>query len=200
MGNRKEWGRLLSDSIITKRAIAQGFKELMRHKSFDKITITDITKSCGLNRQTFYYHFQDKYELINWIYYNEAIIPLTQNLTFDTWDQKILDLLSLMKTDAYFYGNALRENCQHEFQNYLLCVAKELFSSIIDRIAESTHIEFEDRQFIADFFAFGIVGVIVNWAKNGMKESPELVTSRLRNLLEDCKKVAVQRYLRELSL
>ena len=190
----------MSDSIITKRAIAQGFKELMRHKRFDKITITDITKSCGLNRQTFYYHFQDKYELINWIYYHEAIIPLTEDLSFETWDRKILDLLTLMKTDSYFYGNALRENCQYEFENYLLCVAKELFSNIIDRISEKTHIEFEDRQFIADFFSFGIVGVIVSWAKNGMKESPEFVTARLRNLLEDSKKVAVQRYLKELSL
>lgn len=184
----------MSDSIITKRAIAQGFKELMRHKNFEKITISDITKSCGLNRQTFYYHFQDKYELINWIYYNEVILPLTQNLTFETWSGQIMRLLTLMREEAYFYENALRENCQNEFQNYLLCVAKELFLGIIDRIAENTQIEFEDRQFIADFFSFGIVGVIVDWAKKGMKETPEYITTRLENLVEDGKKFAVQRY------
>lgn len=184
----------MSDSIITKRAIAQGFKELMRHKSFEKITISDITKSCGLNRQTFYYHFQDKFELINWIYYNEAILPLTQNLTFETWSGQILRLLTLMRQESYFYENALRENCRPEFQNYLLCVAKELFVDIIDRITENTRIAVEDRQFIADFFSFGIVGVIVDWAKSGMKESPEYITTRLKNLVEDSKKFAVQRY------
>lgn len=184
----------MSDSIITKRAIAQGFKELMRHKSFEKITISDITKTCGLNRQTFYYHFQDKFELINWIYYNEAILPLTEGLSFDTWSDHIFQLLNLMKQEAYFYENALHEGGQHEFQNYLLCVARELFSGIIERIAQNTTIELEDRQFIADFFAFGIVGVIVAWAKNGMKETPEFITTRLKNLVEDSKKFAVQRY------
>ncbi|HAB61398.1 MAG TPA: dihydroxyacetone kinase transcriptional activator DhaS, partial [Lachnospiraceae bacterium] len=48
----------MSESMITKQAIARGFKQLMKEKTFDKITILDITKTCGLNRQTFYYHFQ----------------------------------------------------------------------------------------------------------------------------------------------
>lgn len=47
----------MSESLITKKAIAAGLKELMKRKSFDKITISDITNECGLNRQTFYYHF-----------------------------------------------------------------------------------------------------------------------------------------------
>ena len=54
----------MSDSLITKRAIAAGIKELTKKKSFDKITVSDISEICGLNRQTFYYHFQDKYELV----------------------------------------------------------------------------------------------------------------------------------------
>ena len=42
-------------------------KELMKRKSLEKITVSDIVQNCGLNRQTFYYHFQDKYDLVNWI-------------------------------------------------------------------------------------------------------------------------------------
>ena len=51
----------------TKFAIAFAFKELLLEKSIDKITINDITEKCGINRQTFYYHFHDVYELIEWI-------------------------------------------------------------------------------------------------------------------------------------
>lgn len=54
----------MSESLITKKAIAQALKNLCRDKAFDKISIADITTACGLNRQTFYYHFQDKYELL----------------------------------------------------------------------------------------------------------------------------------------
>ena len=67
----------MSESITTKNAIAAGFRTLMEKKSFEKITISDITDECGLNRQTFYYHFKDKYDLLNWIFYNEIITLLT---------------------------------------------------------------------------------------------------------------------------
>ena len=80
-------GRVMKEYTITKDAIANAFKELMKIKSFDKISISDITNSCKLNRQTFYYHFQDKYELMNWIYYNEIFLPLVDNLSEDTYEE-----------------------------------------------------------------------------------------------------------------
>ena len=63
---RKGWNADLPDSNITKHAIAAALKELCREKSFDKISIADITSTCGLNRQTFYYHFADTYALMDW--------------------------------------------------------------------------------------------------------------------------------------
>ena len=63
----------MSDSLITKKAIAAALKQVCREKPFDKISIADITAVCGLNRQTFYYHFQDKYELINWMFYTDML-------------------------------------------------------------------------------------------------------------------------------
>ena len=65
----------MANSELTKRVLADGIKKVMETKAFDKITVTDITDSCGVSRNTFYYHFQDKYELVNWIFYTE-IIPM----------------------------------------------------------------------------------------------------------------------------
>ena len=64
----------------TKRNIADAFKKLMKENDFDSITITDITDACDLNRLTFYYHFKDKYDLLNWIFYNEAITPFMEGV------------------------------------------------------------------------------------------------------------------------
>ena len=63
----------MADSNITKRALAAALKELMDEMSFDKITIVHICNKCEMNRKSFYYHFKDKYELVNWIYYTEFI-------------------------------------------------------------------------------------------------------------------------------
>ena len=66
------------------KAIAEGLKELCHHKDFNKISVRDITEQCGLNRQTFYYHFQDKYELLDWIYYQEGFVYLASDVTLTT--------------------------------------------------------------------------------------------------------------------
>lgn len=54
-------------SKLTKRALAASLKKLLAQKPLSKITIADITEDCGMNRMTFYYHFQDIYDLIDWI-------------------------------------------------------------------------------------------------------------------------------------
>ena len=53
-------------SQMTKRALVASLKELMAEKPLDKITVTDLTEHCGVNRMTFYYHFKDIYDLVEW--------------------------------------------------------------------------------------------------------------------------------------
>lgn len=184
----------MSESIITKKALSEGLKELMKHKSFSKISIADITQQCGLNRQTFYYHFQDKYELLNWIYYNEAIVPLTVDLTFDTWGRKLLEMLRTMKRESYFYENALKSPGGNEFESYLLSFSRELAGSIFKKLDTEHRITEEDIEFYAKFFSFGIVGMIVLWAKTGMNETPERMIDGFKDLVYDSKMFAVKRY------
>ena len=69
--------------IDTKDVISQSFKNLMEKKSFDKITISDISDEAKINRQTFYYHFHDKYELLNTIFsvsYTHLTLPTTERV------------------------------------------------------------------------------------------------------------------------
>lgn len=61
----------MADSNITKNALAAALEELMGEKPFDKIKISDICDRCGMNRKSFYYHFRDNYDLVNWIFDNE---------------------------------------------------------------------------------------------------------------------------------
>lgn len=187
----------MSESLITKKAIAAGLKELTRKKSFEKITISDITQICGLNRQTFYYHFQDKYELVDWIYYNETISTIINDLTFENWNIKVMEMLRIMKEEDYFYENTLKASQENGFREYLFRITCELFCDIIGGLTENESILEEDVQFIAQFYAFGIVGIIIAWAQNGMKETPEYIASQLKKLSEGTQKFAAARYLQK---
>ena len=184
----------MSDSLITKKAIAAGMKELTKKKSFDKITVSDITEICGLNRQTFYYHFQDKFELVDWIYYNEAISLIVNDLNYDNWDSKVLKLLEKLKEEDYFYINTLKASVENEFREYLFKVTVELLRDIISTITINEKANEEDIRFVAEFYAFGLVGVIISWAQRGMKETPDYLTAQLKNLVYGTEKYATLRY------
>lgn len=71
--------------LTTKKAIAGALKELMEEKPISKITVGDIADRCGINRQTFYYHFQDIPDLVEWICIVEADEAIENNKDYATW-------------------------------------------------------------------------------------------------------------------
>lgn len=185
----------MSESITTKRSIADGFKILMEKKSFEKITIADITDQCGLNRQTFYYHFQDKYELLNWILLTEVITPFKEGLTIDNWNDKLLEILLVIYDNSKFYSNAFNTSHGNEFRQYLFSVVTEVLSDVIDKLSEGTPINPEDKQFIAEFISYGVSGSVTKWVTTGMKQSPEKTARHLKEIVNGFKSFAAQRTL-----
>mgnify|MGYP003183298716 CR=1 FL=1 len=69
----------------TKRALEASLKKLLLKKPLNKITINDITEDCGVNRMTFYYHFKDIYDLVDWILVEDAAEALEGRQNFETW-------------------------------------------------------------------------------------------------------------------
>lgn len=187
---------LMSDSLITKKAIASGLKELTLEKSFNKISIKDITNQCGLNRQTFYYHFQDKYELINWIYYQEGFAPLMEGITLDNWHLKVKELLILMKSEQTFYYNTISSD-ERYFKEFLLNITITLFKEAIKRLDEKRIVKKGEQNFIAEFYAYGVCGMIIAWVNSGMKEDPHQLAFNLKDIAINSERLAYVRYNEE---
>lgn len=70
-------------SQTTKRALEASLKNLLAQKPLDKITINDIATDCGINRMTFYYHFKDIYDLVEWSCVEDARKALEAQLIID---------------------------------------------------------------------------------------------------------------------
>ena len=83
-------------SQTTKRALAQSLKKLLQTKPLSKITINDIAEDCGVSRMTFYYHFADIYDLVEWTCQEDASVALAGNKTYSTWQQGFLNIFHLV--------------------------------------------------------------------------------------------------------
>lgn len=186
----------MSDSLITKKAIAEAIKDLMKKKDLQKISVSDIVENCGVNRQTFYYHFRDKYDLVDWIYYNEVVSAVTDKRAFADWSDVMLAILSIMRREKYFYTNALNVTGQNAFQEYFFSLTKNLIVEIISAVEDGKKIREEDKNFIAEFYTYGLVGIVVQWARRGMKEEPQELVGKLRYFIEDSKRFTAARYFK----
>lgn len=98
---------------LTKRWIADTMKELMKHKPIDKIRITEICKAAEIERSTFYYHFQDKYDLAAWIFCQSAY--QTDVLTVESAAKS----MEQMRKDFFFYKRAFEDNSQSPMWSYM---------------------------------------------------------------------------------
>ena len=191
-------GEHMSDSVLTKKAIATALKELTATKPFDKISISDITKSCGLNRQTFYYHFQDKYELLSWIYYTEGFSVVTHDISFENWNEKILAFLVVLKNNKVFYCNTIK-SAERDFIEYLLQITTALFEEAIHVLDTKNKLKPEQQKFFSQFYAYGICGIITAWIHAGMKETPEEVAHNLKVLATNSEQLAYKIYTGEIG-
>lgn len=173
----------MSDSNITKLALANSLKGLMAKKAFNKICVSDIVDNCGLTRQAFYYHFKDKYDLMNWIYYTETACFMNSYNKVEHWMDGLTDLCNYMRQNKTFYSNALNTTGQNSFQEYLHDYIRDISISVIESIKDT---EFEEEKwgFIVEFISTAFVGLIVRWADNGMKDDPAEYVMKMRSLFD----------------
>lgn len=175
----------LSCSYATQQRLAQSLKELMENESFDKLSVSDITSNCGLHRQTFYYHFDDKYELLEWIVYEELIEPFKTGFKLENIYEKFYNTFATMSKQKKFYQNSLKINTE-ELSRYISKIAYEYVKPIVKSVKADNSINIhseENDSVFSEFMSYGISGVIICWVQKGMKDSPDEMTKYIQNII-----------------
>lgn len=181
-------------SQITKRAIDASLKNLLLKKPFDKITINDIVEDCGISRMTFYYHFKDIYDLVEWSCEEEAKRILEDKTNYDTWPEAFLALFEEVLRNKPFVLNVYRSVSREQIENYLYKVVQGLLLNIVNEKAAGMTVRDEDKKFIADFYKYAFIGLMLEWVKNGMKEDPKRIVSNLERMISGNISLSLERF------
>jgi probable dihydroxyacetone kinase regulator len=170
-------------SQITKRALEASLKNLLLKKPLDKITINDIAEDCGINRMTFYYHFKDIYDLVEWSCVEDATKALEGKKTYDTWQQGFLQIFEAVLDNKPFIMNVYRSVSREQVEIYLYKLTYELLIGVVEEQSADMSIRDDDKKFIADFYKFAFVGLLLDWIRGDMKEDPQKIIDRLGSLM-----------------
>lgn len=170
-------------SDITKRALEASLKNLLLQKPLNKITVGDIANDCGINRMTFYYHFKDIYDLIEWSCVEDATKALEGKKTYDTWQEGFLNIFNAVLDNKPFIMNVYRSVSREQIEMYLYKLTYNLLIDVVNEKSVGMAVSDEDKKFIADFYKYAFVGIMLNWIRNDMKEEPKQIVDRLSVLI-----------------
>ena len=155
-------------SIKTKKRLAEQMKESMGHRSFHKISVGDICEACQLNRKSFYYHFKDKYQLVNWIYYEEFIKTVEEQNYSSMWGL-LEHLCCYLYENKEFYANAFAIEGQNSFSEYFTSMLSPMFSKYLEKVME----ESEDKGFLVAFYSNALLISLRRWLVDYSEVSPD---------------------------
>lgn len=169
----------MADSNITKRALGMALKELMEEVPFKKISVADICEKCDMNRKSFYYHFKDKYDLVNWIFDTE-FISLAKDRQGDGQWSFMKKMCGYFYDNRSFYYKVLQIQGQNSFGEHFREFIHPLLRSRVEEIVGKKDLP----DMCIDFFADGIVCAIMRWLLNKDCMKPEEFVDIIRNLVQ----------------
>ena len=159
----------------TKKAIARATQELLREKPLNKITVKEITDKCDLTRNSFYYHFSDIYDVVNWIFEDEVESFVEQYVDEQNFDEGILKGIQFLYDNKDMLQHIYR-TLQHEnVDRYIGKMIDNIIMKLINSMDVDGEYDEETRKVTALFYRSALVGVIQQWLSNDMTTPPEPV-------------------------
>ena len=157
--------------MTTKDMLAESLKELLTRRSLDKITVKDIVENCGVNRQTFYYHFHDIYDLMEWILRDTADRLMREQMDYSDWTVGVQTLMHYLQQDRVLVLNAYHSVSHEVVADYL----KKLLQPYILRIIQVQAQELvppapkEDVDFLTEIYTITAAGILMEWIGRRME-------------------------------
>lgn len=171
-------------SILTKKALLAAFGELLEEKPFNKITITDLTAKCGLNRMTFYYHFDNIYELMIWGLEMQMREVSKDYISYENWKTGYLRVFYFALERKTYIKKIFQTLEQEHLEHYLNKIAERMVLAVIEDKCGDRLLNEDDKLFTAQICAYVLVGILMSWVSRGMKETPEVMIQRTGRVLD----------------
>ena len=181
-------------SDLTKRALAEALKTRLTQTTLKNITIKDLTDDCGLNRQTFYYHFSDVYELMEWIFIEEANRILDLDYIDDDIGAILEKIFNYVQNNERLILHAYKSTDKSLLDNFLRSWVRPIVTHIITKKSEGKNISDEDRNFVIDVCVTVILGITFQWLEKGMQDNLSGKADKLMTLLDGNLEMVLDRF------
>ena len=179
----------------TKNKLSRALKAQLLTNTLDQITVTALTGECQINRQTFYYHFSDIYELLEWTIKKEAA-EFGADRHCREIGEVLAGLTEFAAANKRLITHAYRSADRYFIKKFLEEVLRSVISEMIDIKTAICKIRPEDKGFITDVLVFALLGITMEWLDKGMGYSLTKKTDKILILMDGNLDEAIKRFSR----
>lgn len=157
-------------SQFTKKAIENSFYDILEKKKFEKITVKDIVEDCGVNRKTFYYYFDDIYDLLKYAFkqrFSSFCREISSETSFEEGVLLVIDFIEKNKKAVVHLRESLDRN---ELEKYFYDAVYEISHESVRSKTANQNISSEDIELLNDVIVYTFSNMIFRWLDGGMKQ------------------------------
>lgn len=161
------------------------FKKLVTKKCIDKITVKEVCELSEINRQTFYNHFTDIFDIFKFIFQEELSAEIAQNRTVETWCSGFLATMQYLKRHSKMVLHVYESSYRAEANTFFVRLSNRLLDDVVDECTGNygSQLSEDDRRFIVNFYRHVFTGLMMDWVNEGMKEDPEVLVKKLQTMI-----------------
>lgn len=167
-----------------KTALALALRDALTTTPLSKVTVSGLTRTAGVTRQAFYYHFSDIRDLTVWVFKREVADQIISHATYDDWSEGLLAMLVWMQSHPEETRSVISSLGMEELQVFLHKQLRAVMEPIVDQLGADLTVTEGDRMFITEHFTLAVLGHISQWIATGMSADPYILTERIARILD----------------
>lgn len=168
----------------TKRAIVAGFMDLLNERPFDKITVVDVAERCEINRNTFYYYYDDLYALVDDILHTETQKILDMRITCDSWADAFTLVTEFDRRNRRAVYHLYHSPNWQNLEKHLFDIILSGMTAVMENESKGTGASADDIRDLAVFYSSAMLGIMTQWLRNDMKYDADAYIANISRLLE----------------
>jgi probable dihydroxyacetone kinase regulator len=163
-------------ALNTKKTLSASLKKFLAAKTFSKVTVSEIIEDCGVNRKTFYYHFDDIYALLKWMLEQEAINIVKQFDLVVDYEESMMFIRDYIEQNDHVLRNIYNSVGRDELKRFFYADFVGMIHGVVEQAEKEwdTHVPEDFQEFLCHFYSEAVAGMLIecindrsvrNWEK-----------------------------------
>lgn len=181
-------------------ALGEALKQTLATTPLDKVTVAGLSRSAGITRQAFYYHFLDVSDLAVWVFTNEVASHIMKYRSRAEWADGFLKLLLYMQEHREQSYSVIRALSSVSLEQFFFRHLRKMMTAIVHEVEQTLPFHAgqplarRDRDFVIDHYTLRVVGHLLHWLATDMQQPPGELVRNLRDILDGSVRASLERF------